>query len=307
MTVEGFGQRLMQAVQAKRTPTMVGIDPRWNSLPAEIKSDVPGKPTADQIAQAYESFGRAVLETVGDLVPVVKFQSAFFEAVGPAGVAVLWSLAELASRRGLVVVMDAKRGDIGSTAEAYADAYLAPLPGEPKPIADALTVNPFLGKETIEPFLQTAQAHHTGLFILVRTSNPGSADLQLQSSGHGTISDQLARWAQEWSVTSAGSLGYGDVGAVIGATHASELRSFRQQMPNVPILLPGYGAQGGSAKDLADAFDERGLGGVVNNSRGILFAYQTEKHRGRDWRDAIRAATQEMIADLAAHTAAGNL
>jgi orotidine-5'-phosphate decarboxylase len=305
--MEGFGQRLMRAVQLKRTPTMVGIDPRWNSLPEEIKSDVPGKPTADQIAQGYDSFGRAVLEAVADLVPVVKFQSAFFEALGPAGMAVLWSLAELANRLGLIVVMDAKRGDIGSTAEAYADAYLAPLPGETKPIADALTVNPFLGKETIEPFLQSSKAHHTGLFVLVRTSNPGSADLQLQRSNHGTISDQLARWVEDWSSQSAGNLGYGDVGAVVGATHASELHSFRQQMPHVPILLPGYGAQGGSAKDLADAFDDRGLGGVVNNSRGILFAYQTERLRGRDWRDAIRAATQEMIVDLAAHTPAGNL
>ncbi|MBY0585782.1 orotidine-5'-phosphate decarboxylase [bacterium] len=297
----------MQAVIGKRTPTMVGIDPRWASLPTSIKENRGSPLSADSVAEAYHQFGLAILDTTADLVPAVKFQSAFFEAVGPAGVQVLWSLARHASSLGLVVVMDAKRGDIGSTADAYAEAYLAPLPGETAPIADALTVNPFLGRETIEPFLKSARQHRTGVFVLVRTSNPGSADLQMEVQGGQTISSRIGSWVEDWSASSAGELGFGDVGAVVGATHRAELRTFRDAMPHTPILLPGYGAQGGSAADLRDAFDDRGLGAVVNNSRGIIFAYQSEKHSAESWKESVRDATQAMIADLARHTSAGNL
>jgi orotidine-5'-phosphate decarboxylase len=297
----------MQAIVRKRTPAMVGIDPRWSSLPSSITDQVPGQPTAEQVAKGFHQFGQAILEATADLLAVVKFQSAFFEAAGPAGVQVLWSLAQMATRMGMLVIMDAKRGDIGSTAEAYAEAYLSPVPGEPRPVADALTVNPFLGRETVDPFVKSASKHHGGVFVLVRTSNPGSADLQLQSSGGETVSDRIASWVEEWAKRSNGPLGFGSVGAVVGATHPAELLTFRKSMPHAILLLPGYGAQGGAAKDLADAFDSRGLGGIVNNSRGIIFAYQSEKRTSTDWPDAIRSATREMIADLADHTPAGNL
>lgn len=303
-----FGDRLMNAVRAKRTPVMLGIDPRWDQLPLELRERHPDPPALPQIASGYLSFVQGVIDTLADIVPVVKFQAAFFEAAGMSGTAALDYGLRYAASKGLVVVLDAKRGDIGSTAEAYAEAYIDTERGDDRAwAADALTVNPFLGRETLEPFVRAARRSKTGLFVLVRTSNPGSGDLQLVTVDGQTISHRLARWIEEWSAQTAGSHGYGEVGAVVGATHREEIADFRERLAHAPLLLPGYGAQGGTASDIAAAFDENGLGAVVNNSRGLTFAYNQEKYAGLPWRDAIRAATEAMIKDLSENTPAGNL
>jgi len=303
-----FGDRLMNAVRAKRTPVMLGIDPRWDQLPIELRERYPDPPALPQMAASYLSFVQAVIDTLSDIVPVVKFQAAFFEAAGMSGTAALDYGLRYASSKGLVVILDGKRGDIGSTAEAYAEAYIDAERGDDRAwMADAMTVNPFLGRETIEPFVRAARRSGTGLFVLVRTSNPGSGDLQLVTVDNQTISHRLAGWVEEWSTQTAGTHGYGEVGAVVGATHKEEIADFRARLAHAPLLLPGYGAQGGKGADIAAAFDENGLGAVVNNSRGLTFAYNQEKYASLPWRDAIRAATEAMIQDIAENTPAGNL
>lgn len=309
-----FAERLADAVRAKGTPALVGIDPQWPLLPAAVQQAALAEcgETLAAIAAAYASFARGVLERVAPLVPAVKFQAAFFEAAGPPGLIVLAELITEARARGLLVILDGKRNDIGSTAAAYAQAYLGDVviggsthrPWD----ADALTVNAFLGAEGIEPFLTEAQTHARGIFVLVRTSNPGAGKLQDQVlSERITVYELLADWVEGWSRDLRGDGPYGPVGAVVGATVPRQLAELRSRMPHVLFLVPGYGAQGGTAAATAAAFDTNGLGALVNNSRGILYAYREPAFAGCDWKDAVAAAAEQMIADLAAHTPAGRL
>lgn len=303
-----FADRLCAAIERRRTAAMVGLDPRWQQLPDDVRRSAVAEhgPTLDAVAAGYRSFCAAVIDQVADLVPIVKFQSAFFEAAGPAGMHVLWGSIRAARDAGLLVVLDGKRNDIGSTAEAYANAYLgtATVEGVRLPVwaADALTVNPYLGAEGIEPFLRTAVEHDAGVFVLVRTSNPGAGRLQDLLIDNAAIYQRIGDWVEEWSAASAGAFGYGPVGAVVGATVPDQVAELRRRMPHVLLLIPGYGAQGGSAADVAAAFDKRGLGAVVNNSRGILYAFREPRYADQSWPAAIRSATLAMIADLEAHT-----
>lgn len=308
-----FPERLSAAIREKRTPVMVGIDPSWDLLPAEIQLEsisVHGKSLA-AVAEAYRLFSSAILDAVADLVPIVKFQAAFFEAIGPAGMQVLFDLIRKAKQAGLIVVFDGKRNDIGNTAAAYAQGYLGEfsVAGESHEVwsADAITVNPYLGAEGIDPFLKTAEQFGTGLFVLVRTSNPGAGLLQDQVFGDRTVYQTVADWVEEWSKRSAGDFAYGAVGAVVGATVPAQVVELRRRMPHAVLLLPGYGAQGGTSADIAPAFDAHGLGAVVNNSRGLLYAYRNPRFANLAFKDASRKATEEMIADLANHTPAGAL
>jgi orotidine-5'-phosphate decarboxylase len=214
---------------------------------------------------------------------------------------------------GLIVICDAKRGDIGTTAEAYARGYLAGADPAASPWgADALTVNPYLGRDTLEPFVNVAMERGAGIYILVRTSNPGAGTLQDVRQSDGTsVYERIAAVVEDLAVSTGGSAAYGPVGAVVGATWPQELAELRRAMPHAPLLIPGYGAQGGGAKDVAAAFAPDGSGALVNNSRGIIFAGERKEFAGRfapaEWERAVEAATQEMIADLAANTPAGNL
>lgn len=314
MSTSPFGQRLCEAIRTKRTAVMVGIDPRWESLPPAEQSKAVSEfgPTLDAVAAAYTSFGRQVIDGVAELAPVVKFQVAFFEAAGPAGLASLQELIGYAKNAGLIVVVDGKRNDIGSTAQAYADAWLgAASVGEASQSpfgGDALTVNPYLGSEGVEPFLKQCDQLGKGIFVLVRTSNPGAGKLQdlVTQSGH-TVHQVIADWVEEWNAERTDASGYGPVGAVVGATVPEHLQDLRTRMPHAILLLPGYGAQGGTAADLASAFDSDGMGAVVNNSRGILFAYQQPAYQGLHWLDAVVAATKAMREDLAAATTLSKL
>jgi len=293
-----FADRLAEAVRRKGNSLCVGIDPRWESLPKSIREQF-GSASIATIACAFEVFSLRVLDLVASLVPIVKPQSAFFELCGPPGMIALQSVVRRARELGLIVILDSKRGDIASTAVAYADAAFGGLTvnGVHHTIwnADALTVNPYLGRDAVEPFIQSARLSGRGLFVLVRTSNPGSGLFQELDCGGRKLYQHVAQAVNEWNESGFGSCGLGDVGAVVGATHPAELAELRQAMPNVWFLVPGYGAQGGSTRDVAAAFRLDGLGAIVNSSRGITFPFHPDEP---NWEQAILDATETAIGEL---------
>ncbi len=290
-----FGDRLSQLVHAKKSAVCVGLDPRWSSLPAAIRNGVDDK-NREAIASATQCYCQEVVDAVAQYAPIVKPQAAFFEQLGPAGMLALAAVIRHARKAGLLVLLDGKRGDIGSTAEGYADAYLGPTSAWQ---CDALTVNPYLGDDTLLPFVETANTRGAGVIILVKTSNPGSGFLQDQKiSESQTVYHHVAQLVESHAKQSSGSSGYGNVGAVVGATYPQQLAELRGLMPHAWILIPGYGAQGGTAQDVAHGFDSQGLGAIVNSSRGIIFAYDQPKYQARDWQSAVAAAAQDMAQEL---------
>lgn len=295
-----FADRVIQQVRTLGHPLCVGLDPHLPLLPDLFRE---GSMAADEptTAVAVERFCLAILDRVAGRVPIVKPQSAFFEQLGAPGVAVLDRVMAAARARGLMVLLDAKRGDIGSTAEGYAAAYLrktAPM------AADALTVNPWLGLETLEPYFEAAAEAHAGVFVLVKTSNPGSRDFQDRETDgaplHLHLADALADRA---ALLRGPETGWSGLGAVVGATHPDEARVLRAHMPQMLFLVPGYGAQGGGATDAVAGFTEgpdgRLEGGLVNSSRGILFppAAQAADTPAK-WEAAIDTALDDAIEDL---------
>jgi len=308
--VTHFADRLAAAVRRCGNPVMVGLDPRWEQLPECLRTDLDPRDLA-AAAHAYRAFCRDVIDVVAPLVAVVKPQAAFFEQLGPPGMAALADVIAYASGAGLLVVVDGKRNDIGTTAAAYAEAYLGPGPLSVWG-GDALTVSPYLGADSLEPFVELAVQRAAGIFVLVKTSNPGGGLFQdLVTTDGAALYQRVAAFVQQAAQRTVGSCGYGAVGAVVGATYPEQLAALRQAMPNTWFLVPGYGAQGAGARDVRDAFDPTGLGAVVNNSRGIIFAYRkgplAERFGATRWQEAVEAATRDMIEQLAAHTPAGKL
>lgn len=300
-----FFERLAAACREKNSVACVGLDPRWESLPEEFRAA--GDDLAARAA-AYSAFCREVIDVVSPLVPVVKPQSAFFEELGPLGGQALAEVIRHARASGLLVLLDVKRGDIGSTATAYAAAYLG---ADSAWGADAVTVNPYLGRDSLQPFVERATAVGGGLFVLVKTSNPGSRDfqdVQVTSAEHsspssGLLYDAVAGAVEEISLPTSTECGYGVAGAVVGATHREQLAELRSAMPHVWVLAPGYGAQGATASDVAAGYDAHGLGLIVNSSRGVIFAHAASKWAeaaARGWRDAVQAAAEHMATDLRA-------
>lgn len=303
-----FGARLLANVRRCATPALVGLDPRLSHLPMLMKSKVQVH-DRQAVACAYRDFCCAIVDVVAPSVAAVKLQAAFFEALGVEGMEALFAVIRYARQQGLLVILDAKRGDIGDTAEAYAQAYLAP--GAPWP-ADALTVNPFLGPGTCQPFLQMARQYGRGLFVLVKTSNPDSAFVQDAKDSNGTpVYERLAEWVECQTESTRRGEPYGNVGAVVGATYPEQLQRLRQLMPHAWILVPGYGAQGATARDTAGAFHADGTGALINASRSVIFAYEREPYCSRygpsDWQHAVEDALRDMIEELAVSTPAGSL
>jgi orotidine-5'-phosphate decarboxylase len=275
-----FAERLHDRVLELNTRLCLGLDPRPEMHPSTNLPDL------EETALAVERHCLEVLEACATLIACVKPQVAFYEALGLPGLQALGRICAAARMLGVPVILDAKRGDISSTAEAYARAWLG---GEHA--GSALTVNPYLGFDAVAPFLLHARQNDGAIFVLVKTSNPGSKDLQDLETAQGTISDVVAKHLR---LEANGE--YGAVGAVVGATHAAELREWRTKMPGVLFLLPGLGAQGAKAKDLAGAFDSKGLGAVVSASRGIQYASSGANYASaaseaaRDFRDELNAA-----------------
>lgn len=302
--------RLIEAIEAAQNPSVVGLDPTEALVPAqivdayadEVRQSVEDERElpAAQLAVAYFEFNRAIIDAVADIVPAVKPQIAMYEALGPAGVDVYTMTCEYAQERGLYVLGDVKRGDIGSTAAAYA-AHLGGVGPGPEPYdpwhEDAVTVNPYLGSDGITPFVEAAAARDKDLFALVRTSNPSSSELQeLELAGGARLYEHVADLVERWGEPTRGDHGYSRVGAVVGATHPAEGAALRERMPHTFFLVPGYGAQGGTAEGVAGMFDADGSGAIVNSSRGIIGAWK----RTGDWRAAMDA---DQALDLVARAA----
>ncbi len=288
-----FSDRLFARVQSLDTRLVVGIDPFIERFPAAID--------CSDVERALVAYAIGIFEAAGEFAAAVKPQVAFFEQHGWRGWRALEQVCLAAAERGIPVILDAKRGDIGSTAAAYARALLGDEPGSLGASVDALTINPYLGSDSLAPFLARVVEGGRGLFVLARTSNPGGGEFQ----GHGPAGSPLylevARASEKWQGEQIGECGYGSVGLVAGATFPAELGEIRAAAPHAPLLVPGIGAQGGDPRDVASAFDERGLGAVVNSSRGIILAH--ESRPGVDWQEAVRDAARQTRDQIAtAHT-----
>jgi orotidine-5'-phosphate decarboxylase len=301
MNDQSFSSRLSVAIAHRATPACIGLDPRLASLPPALISGADRSPSS--VASLFTAFCRDVIDVVAPLVPIVKPQLACFEALGPHGMTALADTIDYARRKNLLVLADGKRGDIGSTAESYADGWLAgPW------AADALTVNPYLGLDSVEPFVTVATRRKAGIFILVKTSNPGSKDFQDLTAEDRTIYEHVAAGVEQLAARTAGGEPYGAVGAVVGATWPRQLDAMREAMPHAWILVPGFGKQGGRAADVRGAFHADGMGALVVSARDVIFAHaRPEMNAGLadgQWQTAVDRACRDMIDRLAADTPA---
>lgn len=273
-----FADALTQ--RSKETsPICVGLDPNISKLPEGISKD----------AEGVLEFSKGIIDAVKNTAACVKPQMAYYELLGWEGMKVFWESCAYAKEQGLMVIADGKRNDIGSTCDAYADAYLNEL----SPI-DALTVSPYLGSDGIQPFIERCNKNEKGIFVLVKTSNPSSGELQDLPAGDEVVHEHMAQLVESWAAHHIGpetSLSF--IGAVVGATYPEELKYLRTLMSHVPILIPGYGAQGGGAEDVRHGFIPDGTGAIVNSSRGIIFASS-----GSDWKEAAAKAAQDMAESI---------
>jgi len=290
---EHFADRLLEAIRQKGSPVCVGLDPVYDRLPDALKGE--DDDVVEQLDQ-IEAFCLQLLELVAPFVPAIKPQSAYFEVFGSEGVSVYEACVERAHSLGMVVIGDVKRNDIGSTAQAYAAGHLRP---DDEFCVDAVTVNGYLGSDGIKPFIDQATPAGKGLFVLVRTSNPSARELQDLTADGKKIYEHMAALVASLGSASVGACGYSNVGAVVGATYPDEARALRQIMPQQIFLVPGYGAQGGTAADAAASFKPDGTGAIVNASRSVIFAHKEKKYAGMDWKLAIQAAAKDFAADIA--------
>src|SRR5213082_1120974 len=288
-----FADRLAEQVERKRSQLVVGLDPRPDLLPVELKGDAHlGR---EQAAAACERFCRGLVDAVAPYVVAVKPQVAFFEALGADGVRALEDVCAYARGAGLQVIADAKRGDIGSTARAYATAYLERTNGR-EPLADALTVNPYLGRDSVEPYLAACRRGGAGIFCVVKTSNAGGGEIQdLVLSDGRRVWQQVAELVAEWGADLVGEHGLSAVGAVIGATHPRAVGEARRLLPRSVLLLPGVGAQGATPADVARAFTSGPASALVNVSRNVIYAFRVS---GMDWRSAAAAEASKYAREV---------
>ncbi|HEX5660714.1 MAG TPA: orotidine-5'-phosphate decarboxylase [Polyangiales bacterium] len=291
-----FSDRLIEAVIAREAPCTVGLDPVLEYIPDAFLRECGLRRDGDleERARIIEAYSLLTLEAVHELVPAVKPQMAFFELYGSYGMRALERCIETARAMGLLVVLDGKRGDIGSTSKAYADAYLAKEPRRPWE-ADALTVNPYLGDDALAPFVEVAKANDKGLFVLVRNSNPGADVIQLPRTEDGRAVYEIVADLVN-GLNGRGAHGYGDVGAVVGATQPEAAHKLRARMPHALFLVPGYGAQGGALETVRACFDAKGQGALVNSARAVMFPsrFGGAQGEGRS-KDQIHAAARDFV------------
>ncbi len=292
--------RLIKGIVNTQNPTVAGLDPKLDYIPDYIKEKAfaqYGK-NLEGAAEALFVFNKGLIDALCDIVPAVKPQAAYYEMYGWYGVRTLQRTIEYAKSKGMFVITDAKRNDIGTTMQAYANAHLGTTEVEGESFAafgsDALTVNGYLGTDGIKPVIEVCQKEDKGMFILVKTSNPSSGELQDRKLDDGlTIYRTMGNMCEKWGEELTGQYGYSGVGAVVGATYPEQLGELRKALPHTFFLVPGYGAQGGGAEDVAPAFDEKGLGAVINSSRGIMCAWK--KEAGLDPQNYAQAARREAI------------
>lgn len=288
--MKNITDELIERIEACNNPTVAGLDPRLEYLPETLQKSATSHESA---ADALVEFNCRIIDEIKDIVPAVKIQSAFYELYSYYGVRAMEQTAAYAKKNGLIVMADVKRNDIGSTAEAYAAAYLK------SGLYDYITVNPYPGYDGIKPFTDVCESDGKGIFVLARMSNPSAAQLQnIVGTDGKPLYIRVGELISEWGQSTLGKYGYSAVGAVVGATNPDEARALRKTFKSVFFLVPGYGAQGGKGKDAAASFDENGRGAIVNNSRGIIAAYKTDKYKGLPYYKAAREAAIAMQQDL---------
>lgn len=303
--------RLLERIVKMQNPTVAGLDPKLSYIPEHIREksyEKYGK-TPEGAADALLTFNKSLVDALCDIVPAVKPQAAYYEMYGWQGVRALAETIAYAKEKGMFVITDGKRNDIGATMQAYAAAHLGTTDVEGAAFeafgADALTVNGYLGTDGIKPLLEVCKAGDKGIFVLVKTSNPSSGELQDKELADGrTIYRAMGDMCEGWGKELPGAYGYSGVGAVVGATYPAQLEELRKALPHTFFLVPGYGAQGGQGRDLVHFFNKDGLGAIVNSSRGIIAAYRQDKYKERgitpeNYADASRMAVEDMIADIA--------
>ena len=292
--------RLIDNIVKMQNPTVAGLDPKLDYVPASIKEkcfEKYGK-TLDGAAAALLEFNKALIDSLYDIVPAIKPQAAYYEMYGWQGVKALSETIAYAKSKGMFVITDGKRNDIGTTMEAYANAHLGTTEVAGESIdafgADALTVNGYLGTDGIKPLANICDEKDKGIFVLVKTSNPSSGELQdMKLDTDETVYEHMGRMCESWGKELEGKYGYSAVGAVVGATYPEQLAEMREKLPHTFFLVPGYGAQGGGADDVKNAFDKNGLGAIINSSRGIMCAWKKQDGMTED--DFAAAARNEAI------------
>lgn len=297
-------ESLIAGIRRTKNPTVVGLDPAYSYVPEFIRKKYAGQfsDPLEGAAKAVLEYNTALIDAICDVVPAVKPQAAYYELYGWYGVKTLAETITYAQKKGMYVITDGKRNDIGSTMEAYAAAHLGTvdIDGVKAPPfgGDALTVNGYLGTDGIKPLLKICKEEDKGIFVLVKTSNPSSGELQDKKIGRRTVYEVMGSMCEKWGKEVPGDSGYSAVGAVVGATYPEQLSELREKLPHTFFLVPGYGAQGGGAKDVAGAFDENGLGAIVNSSRGIICAYKKGDWKEDQFAEAARAAAIQMRDDI---------
>ena len=296
--VDFFGDKLIEQIRIIGNPLCVGLDPYLDKIPP-LFQDGPMTPADPRTAKATKSFLMSVIDLLEYKIAIIKPQSAFFERMGWRGTQLLEEISSYARKKGLLVLMDAKRGDIGSTAEAYAQSFLT----KDAPVkSDALTVNPFLGLDTLEPYIQAAKVNGRGVFVLVKTSNPGSGDFQDMMVEEKALFERIAEKLKPHSQNfEAPRTGWSSLGIVVGATYPAQAESLRELLPRTPFLIPGYGAQGGGADDAVRTFvkgPDGYEGGIVNSSRAILFPDKGNTDNPKEWEMVVSDAIKHAVDDL---------
>ncbi len=306
MNKKNLADRLLDAIDDKKNPSVVGLDPRINRIPDHIKEEASDRADTpfEAVRYSFEEFNKSIIDEIKDIVPAVKPQVAFYEQYGSHGMKAFEETIDYAKDKGLIVISDVKRNDIGSTAEAYASAHL----GEVERInreftcsfdSDMMTVNAYLGTDGVEPFLDVCKKYGKGIFILVKTSNPSSGELQDKKiECEGKVYELMAELVKGWGDDLVGSRGYSSVGAVVGATYPEEAENLREMMKKAIFLVPGYGAQGGTADDIIPCFNDDGYGGIVNSSRGIIFAYEREPYSETFGEEKFAKASRQAALDM---------
>lgn len=296
---------LIDKIKETNNPTVIGVDTRYDMVPDCVKNkygtDIKG------MCDAMLEYSKALIDATYDIIPAVKLQSAYFEMYGVEGIKVLKTMIDYCKEKGMVVMVDAKRGDIGSTSKGYSNAYLGKNEVDGKKIgifdSDFLTVNPYMGSDCVMPFVEDCKEYNKGIFVLVKTSNKSSGEIQdLITEDGETIYTKVGKLVENWGEECRGEYGYSSVSAVVGATYPKQLKELRELMPHTYFLIPGYGAQGGKAEDIALGFDENGLGGIVNATRSLMCAYKSDlwkdKFAEEDYAQATRAEAIRMRDEL---------
>ena len=296
---------LIDKIKEKNNPTVIGLDPRYEMIPKCITQKY--APTLEGASKAIIEFNKRLIDATYDIIPAVKPQIAFYEMLGIEGMKAFKETCEYAKQKGMLVIADIKRGDIGSTAEGYSNAFLGKtkIGSKEERIFDVefVTLNPYMGIDSIKPFIEDCKKYNKGIFILIKTSNPSSGDIQDVKMKDGEeLYTKVAKLVENWGEDLRGEYGYSSVGGVVGATYPEQLEILRKVAPHTFFLIPGYGAQGGKANDIAKAFDSNGIGGIVNSSRGLMCAYKSElwkdKFTEEEFEKATRAEALRMKEEL---------